>query len=199
MLYGRTGERRFALVNVYAGGMGARSDRDGLSATGFPSGVRCTPVEIIESGSPVVVWRKELRQDSGGAGRYRGGLGQTMEFGHVAEEPFSLSAMFERVDNPAAGRNGGMPGAPGRAYTSTGRQLNSKGSQLIAAGESLMLEIPGGGGFGRAYDREEALVALDVREGRVSREAAAREYGVVVLETGGVDQTATRRARLTRA
>jgi N-methylhydantoinase B len=195
MLYGHSGAHRFALVNVCAGGMGAKHDRDGLSATGFPSGVRCTPVEIIESVSPMIVWRKELREDSGGAGRYRGGLGQTLEFGHVTGEPFSLSAMFERVDNPAAGLDGGAHGEPGRLYTSTGRALNAKGRQSIAIDERLILEIPGGGGFGHAHDRDEALVALDVREERVSREAAARKYGVVVLESGTVDRTATQLAR----
>jgi N-methylhydantoinase B len=103
--------------------------------------------------------------------------------------------MFERVDNPASGLEGGAHGEPGRLYTSTGRALNAKGRQPIAVDERLILEIPGGGGFGHAHDRDEALVALDVREERVSREAAAREYGVVILEGGTVDRTATRLAR----
>lgn len=180
MLYGRGNGRRFALVNAYAGGMGARSDRDGLSATGFPSGIRCTPVEVSESIAPIVVWRKEFRQDSGGPGQYRGGLGQTMEVGHLFDEPFAVSAMFERVINAAAGRNGGAAGAAGQIGTSTGRMLESKGRQLIQPGERLVLEMPGGGGFGPARLRDPEAIASDVIEGRVSRESALRDYGVQV-------------------
>ena len=198
MLYGQNEGRRFALVNVCAGGMGAGHERDGLSATGFPSGVRCTPVEVIESVSPMVVWRKELRQDSGGAGRQRGGLGQIVEFAHIGGESFSLSAMFERVDHPASGLAGGAHGEPGHLHTSTGRQLSAKGRQVIEAGETLILEIPGGGGFGRPQERDPELVAQDVRDARVSREAADNAYGVIVLDDGRVDEAATysRRNRL---
>jgi N-methylhydantoinase B len=192
MLYGRGNSRRFALVNAYAGGMGARSDRDGLSATGFPSGIRCTPVEVSESIAPIVVWRKEFRQDSGGVGQYRGGLGQTMEVGHLFDEQFAVSAMFERIVNAAAGRNGGAAGAAGRIRTSTGRTLNGKGRQLIEPGERLVLDMPGGGGFGAARLRALAAVMNDVTEGRVSRESAAHDYGVQIPSEGslatGVDR-----------
>ena len=196
MLYGQESSRRFALVSVCAGGMGARHDGDGLSATGFPSGVRCTPVEVLESVSPILIWRKQLLEDSGGAGRYRGGLGQSLEFAHVEGHAFSLSAMFERVDHPAAGRQGGNYGAAGHLHTNTGRQLTPKGRQTIEPGESLLLEIPGGGGFGAPHERDPERVGQDVREGRVSHEAALRDYGVVVLEDGTVDAVATRTARL---
>ena len=121
MLYGNEGTA-FSLVNAHAGGMGARVDQDGLSATGFPSGVRCTPVEVTESVSPIVVWRKELLRDSGGAGEFRGGLGQVMEYGHIDDAAFTLSAMFERVANPAQGRSGGQAGAAGKLYTSGGKK-----------------------------------------------------------------------------
>jgi N-methylhydantoinase B len=196
MLYGQEPSRRFALVSVCAGGMGARHDGDGLSATGFPSGVRCTPVEVLESVSPILIWRKQLREDSGGAGRYRGGLGQSLEFAHVEGHAFSLSAMFERVEHPAAGRHGGNYGAAGHLQTNAGRQLTPKGRQTIEPGESLLLEIPGGGGFGAPHERDPERVAQDVREGRVSRDAARHDYGVVVLDDGTVDAAATRTARL---
>lgn len=195
MLYGAGIGESFSLVCAHAGGMGARGERDGLSATGFPSGVRCTPVEVTESVSPMVVWRKELRTDSGGAGRHRGGLGQVMEFGHVDGRPFALSAMFERVSHPAAGREGGLDGEAGRLYTSKGRVLQSKGRQLVEAGETLVLEIPGGGGFGDPRTREPALVAQDVLSGCISRAAAERDYGVIVADDGSVDLAATARAR----
>ena len=76
-------------------------DADGLSATAFPSGVRNTPVEINEAIAPIVVWRKEYRRDSGGPGRFRGGLGQVMEVESLEGAPFAISSMFDRVEHPA--------------------------------------------------------------------------------------------------
>ena len=87
----------FMVMSFHSGGAGARPQQDGLSATPFPSGVRNVPVEVTESITPLVVWRKELRQDSGGAGRQRGGLGQVMEVGSRENAPFGLFAGFERV------------------------------------------------------------------------------------------------------
>ena len=93
------------------GGTGARSDKDGLSATAYPSGVRGTPVEIAETQTPLIFWRKELRPDSGGAGRTRGGLGQIIEIDSGIDEPFDILAAFDRIDHPARGRDGGGDGA----------------------------------------------------------------------------------------
>ncbi len=178
MLYGSRQGEPFSLVNAHAGGMGARPGLDGLSATGFPSGVRCTPVEVTESVSAIVVWRKELLCDSGGAGEFRGGLGQIMEYGHIDDEAFTLSAMFERVSNPAVGRSGGQSGAPGKLYTSAGSTLNSKGKQLIPAGEHLILEMPGGGGIGMVNKRNKTLILEEIKDGLISREAAGSSYGI---------------------
>ena len=177
MLYGETGSK-FNLVNAHAGGMGARVDQDGLSATGFPSGVRCTPVEVTEAVSPIVVWRKELLRDSGGAGQFRGGLGQVMEYGHIEDAEFTLSAMFERVANPANGRADGQAGRGGNLYTSGGKKLNSKGRQKIPAGEHLILEMPGGGGTGNAQHRNKALTLEEIENDLISQEAAEKIYGI---------------------
>lgn len=177
MLYGGTDSASFSLVNAHAGGMGARPGLDGLSATGFPSGVRCTPVEVTEAVSPVIVWRKELLVDSGGAGKFRGGLGQVMEYGHINNEAFTLSAMFERVQNPAEGRNHGQAGKAGKLYTSGNVTLNAKGQQLIPAGEHLILEMPGGGGMGDPLERDRDLVLNEVVDELISPEAACTVYG----------------------
>jgi N-methylhydantoinase B len=195
MIYGDSDDKKFVLVNAHAGGMGARKTQDGLSTTGFPSGVRCTPIEVTESVSPIVIWRKELLKDSGGAGRYRGGLGQIMEYGHKAGLPFILSAMFERVDNPAAGRNGGDMGAPGQVYTNSGRSLKGKGRQSIKKNETLILEMPGGGGYGAAFSRAADQVAEDVLADLVSVDAAHQKYGVSLDEEGRVDETRTQKLR----
>ena len=189
MLYSVGNGMHFALVNAYAGGMGARSDRDGLSATGFPSGIRCTPVEVTESVAPVVIWRKELRQDSGGPGQFRGGLGQTMQVGHLRNEPFAVSAMFERIVNAAKGRDGG---AAGCIRTTADRALEGKGRQSIEPGECLVLEMPGGGGFGPASARDLNAVRDDVIDGRISREGAWRDYGVEILSDGTARPAADR-------
>ena len=133
-----------------SGGAGARPALNGLDATAFPAGVRATPVEITEAGAPVVIWRKEYRPDSGGAGRHRGGLGQTVEVGARDESSFEVLAMFERVQHPARGRAGGGDGAPGIVRLASGGILAGKGLQRIPAGDRLVLELPGGGGHGRA-------------------------------------------------
>jgi len=172
-----SGGTPFNVLSFHAGGTGARPTKDGLSATAFPSGVRSVPVEIVESIAPVVVWRKEYRIDSGGPGRKRGGLGQVMEIASAENAPFSVYAMFERIDHPARGRNGGRDGAPGHVSLASGQILRGKGQQTIPPGERLRLELPGGGGFGDPRERNPEEVAADVRNGLVSAEAAERIYG----------------------
>jgi N-methylhydantoinase B len=166
------------VMSFHSGGAGARPRQDGLSATPFPSGVRNVPVEATEAITPLVIWRKELRQDSGGSGRYRGGLGQVMEVGSREDAAFGLFAGFERVKFPARGRNGGGPGQRGAVSLKSGVELKPKGLQVVPPGERLVIEMPGGGGMGPAAERDPAAVRRDVRLGYLSAEAAKREYGV---------------------
>jgi N-methylhydantoinase B len=170
----------FNVLSFHAGGTGARPTKDGLSATAFPSGVRSVPVEIVESIAPVIIWRKEYRTDSGGPGRLRGGLGQVMEIASAENAPFAVFAMFERIEHPARGRNGGHDGAPGRVSLASGQALRGKGQQTISPGERLRLELPGGGGFGDPRQRDPEKVRADVRNGLVSADAARQVYGVIV-------------------
>ncbi len=168
----------FTTLSFHAGGSGARPGKDGLSATAFPSGVRSVPVEVIESVAPVVVWRKELRTDSGGPGRTRGGLGQVMEIASAEDAPFAVYAMFERIDHPARGRDGGLAGAPGRVGLTSGAVLKGKGYQVVPPGECLKLEMPGGGGLGDPKERLRGQVREDLADGQISPDAAERIFGL---------------------
>ena len=199
-----TGQREdgdpFTYVFFSGGGMGARPTGDGLSATAFPSGIRGVPAEVIESISPVVMHRRELRPDSEGPGRYRGGFGQEMEIGVRSSSPWTLSAMYDRTRCPAQGISGGLPGATGTVRTSDDRDLHPKRQQQIGADERVILSLPGGGGFGVPTERDPALVARDVTDGLVSGERAREVYGVVLTETSqhgerAADAEATGRQR----
>ncbi len=166
-LRGRAENRPFDILFFNAGGSGARPSRDGLSATTFPSGIRSIPVEVCETAAPIVIHRKELLPDT----RRRRPLSrrpcQRIEVGTLDGSPFQLFAVFDRVDNPARGRAGGMAGAPGHVRTLAGVPLRSKGQQTIAAGDGVRIDTPGGAGFGPAAERDPALVAYDIEQGYV--------------------------------
>ena len=187
--------RTWEIYTFHSGGMGARPDKDGHSATAFPSGVRTVPLEASEAVVPIIYWRKELRPDSGGAGRARGGLGQVIEIGSANGESFAIQAMFDRMDHPARGRSGGLTGAAGRISTAKQRPFRSKGLQSIESDDVLRLELPGGGGFGIPCERTVEVVAQDLSLGLISRATARDIYGVVVGHDGSVDVDATRAAR----
>jgi N-methylhydantoinase B len=179
------GGEDFVISMFHAGGTGARPGKDGLSATAFPSGVRNTPVEINETIAPIVIWKKEYRRDSGGPGQHRGGLGQVMEIEHAEGRPFVISAIFDRVKNPPRGRAGGGNGVCGRVRLASGRELRGKGRQAVPAGERLIIEMPGGAGYGVPRARDPEKIAADLRNGLVSPEAAARDYGVALEPAPG--------------
>jgi len=162
---GNAEDRGFMVTSFHSGGAGARPAQDGLSATPFPSGVRNVPVEVTETITPLVFWKKELRPGSGGAGRFRGGLGQVMEVSRRDGHAFGIFATFERIKYPARGREGGRPGAAGRLSLTSGKELNGKGFQVIPAGDRLVVEMPGGGGYGDPATRDAALVERDRRLG----------------------------------
>lgn len=190
--------RAFNVTTFHSGGAGARPRQDGLSATPFPSGVRNVPVEITEAITPLVIWRKEYRQGSGGAGRQRGGLGQRMEIANRDAAAFGIQARFERGVYPARGRSGGGPGALGRLSLGSGESLKTKGLQIVPAGDRLVVEMPGGGGYGDPFARDPAQVARDVRYGLIGAEQAEIDYGVVLTAAGEPDLAATEARRASR-
>ena len=191
------GSKVFNVMSFHSGGTGARPGKDGLSATAFPSGVRNCPIEVTEALSPLLITKKEYRVDSGGAGEFRGGLGQDMEAIHLDGSPFLISANYDRVDFPPRGRDGGMNGANGVVRMGTGKLLRGKGQHTIPAGGCFVIRMPGGGGLGHPHKRDAGKVAADVRAGLVSREAAERDYGVALSADGQVDRAATGKLRAT--
>ncbi len=160
--------RRAEVLMFNSGGMGARPTLDGLSATAFPSGVHTMPIEATEHTGPIVVWRKELRPDSGGDGKYRGGLGQVIEIAPAEGHEFEFSAMFDRVTAAPRGRDGGRDGALGSVMLDDGTVMKPKGWQFVPAGRRLVLKAPGGGGFGDPAKRSEDARAEDRVRGYVT-------------------------------
>jgi N-methylhydantoinase B len=171
-----TGNYGFTMAVTSNGGTGARPMKDGLSATAYPSGVKGTPVEIAESITPLIFWRKELRPDSGGAGRTRGGLGQIIEIESGIGHPFDLLAAYDRIDHPPRGRDGGRDGAAGYVGLKSGKRLKGKGFQEIPPGDRLIVMTPGGAGIGDPKGRDMTLIEADLAEGLVSTEAARAVY-----------------------
>ncbi len=175
---GNAPELQFVTNPIYNGGTGARPGKDGLSTTAFPSGVRTTSTEVNEATAPLLIWRKEYRQDSAGPGEHRGGLGQTVEVAHARGESFVISKMFDRIRHPARGRNGGGDGEPGRVYVKGGDDFRGKGRDVVPPGATLVMETPGGAGMGRVAERDPDRIAADVEAGLVSPDAARDRYGL---------------------
>ena len=179
--------RRNEVLTFNSGGSGARPEHDGLNATAFPSGVMTMPIEATEHAGPVIIWRKELRPDSGGAGKTRGGLGQYMEVGAQEGHEFDIQAMFDRVDHPALGRRGGSAGAPTTIAQDDGTAMNGKGKQFVAHGRRVVMAFPGGAGYGDPSERSIELVKRDLARGYISAETAAKDYNLSSAEIAEVE------------
>ncbi len=178
----------FTLTVFQVGGTGARPSKDGLNAVGFPSGVAGVPAEVIESLSPVVMKRRELRADSGGAGTWRGGLGQLTEFTRRGEGRWSVSSIADRTAYPAPGLLGGQAGATGEVTLSDGTRLNAKALKDLRNGEVVHVNLPGGGGYGDPIRRDPEKVRWDVIEGYITPAAAEKNYGVAIRYSGKPDE-----------
>jgi N-methylhydantoinase B len=184
-----------------SGGMGARPDKDGLSATSFPGNIAMTPIEMLESVTGVFVERKELRPNSGGAGRFRGGLGQDMVFSVDGAGAFDVNTMNDQLRVAPFGLDRGLAGGEG-AYEIDGRQPERpKARMRMEAGVPVVMRLPGGGGYGDPLERRPEAVAEDVSQGLVSPAAARSQYGVIGQESNGawvVDASATAAERTRR-
>ena len=191
---------RFLLADGIGVGYGARPTSEGIDAVYFVAQENY-PVEFLESGYPVRLRRYGVVPDSGGAGKHRGGCGIVREYEILAEDAL-LAVRIDSVRNPPWGIDGGMGGGTGRAIVNPGTPNErllaplSDGNRLVR-GDILRMETGGGGGYGHPFDRPAGKVLEDVLGGYVSREAAARLYGVV-LSGNGVDELATTRARTLR-
>jgi len=169
---------RAEVLTFNSGGSGARPTLDGMNATAFPSGVMTMPVEATEQVGPVIIWRKELRADSGGAGEHRGGLGQYMDVGVHDGHEFHIQAMFDRVDHPARGRQGGGNGAPTHIAQDDGTPMRGKGKQFVPHGRHVRMAFPGGAGYGDPANRSHSDVARDLALGYISADTARSVYGL---------------------
>ena len=170
--------RRAEVLTFNSGGSGARPRLDGMNATAFPSGVMTMPVEATEQVGPVIIWRKELRPDSGGVGRHRGGLGQFMEVGAQEGHEFDIQAMFDRLNHPANGRQGGGMGAPTTIALDNGTAMKGKGKQFVPHGNRVMMAFPGGAGYGPLSERKNPEIWRDLAAGYISEQAAIEAYGL---------------------
>jgi N-methylhydantoinase B len=195
--------RPFLAISQHSGGYGGSAAQDGHSCLCFPNNTSNIPVEVTEGEARIVYVRKELLADSGGPGRNRGGLGQVVEFevldggtpgSRLVESSVRLSGRFEDGTFPVFGRQGGGNGR-GYGLWHNERPVDHGVYRRLMPGDRIRFIISGGGGYGSARERDPERVAEDAREGRVSREAAARDYFVQLDENLNVDVVATLRLR----
>jgi len=178
----------YAFYETQGGGFGGRAGKDGLDGVHVHmSNTMNTPVEVLETAYPLRVRRYELRQDSGGAGEFRGGLGLRRDIqvrGHEAH--FSLLA--DRHQHRPYGLEGGDPGESGGAKLTTGDgetvRLPQKSTHELPPGATVSIRTPGAGGYGDPADRDPEAVRRDLRTEKVSAEAAMTAYGVEALTEG---------------
>ena len=171
---------RFSQVLFGSGGMGASAGRDGLNTTAFPTNSGSGSIEAFEASAPILVWKKDLLADSGGPGRFRGGLGQEVELEVMTDQPVRLSLISDRMKHPAGGLDGGGAGAPALVTLQDGRKPHPKSRSTLAPGDRLRLHLGGGGGYGDPRARDPEAVRRDVADGYVTPEGARRDYGVEV-------------------
>ncbi len=133
----------------YSGGMGARADKDGLSATCYPTGVSAVPVEVLEASIPIEFTRKELAHGTGGSGRFKGGDGQYIGFRMRSGNEWLLNAIPSRLASGAEGLFGAGGGEPGQ-FLINGEDSSEAKKLAMQADDLVLMRTPGGGGSGVA-------------------------------------------------
>ena len=172
----------FNLTLFQSGGSGAWDGRDGRNSSGFPSAVASVPTEVLELSAPLIQRERSLRTDSGGAGHWRGGLGQTSVMSQRGDGEWRVSALVDRTTVPAPGADGGHDGAPG-AVSVDGEPMADQAPHSSATRRAqVRLDLPGGGGVGSPSDRDPQAVLRDVVDGYVSVDAARELYGVTIRQ-----------------
>jgi N-methylhydantoinase B len=190
--------RPFILVDMISGCWGGRPDQDGVDAITNPSqNLSNTPVEVLERQHPVRIEEYGLVPDSGGAGRYRGGLGLRRSYRLLAEEAV-LQLRADRLRFPPYGLAGGEPGGFAGNWLGEDKAMRSVPGKLTTTmhrGELLIHHQAGGGGHGDPFSRAPEAVARDVWNGKVTAAAARTHYGVAVDADGALDSRETQRLR----
>jgi N-methylhydantoinase B len=159
--------RPFATVLFFNGGMGATAQKDGASVMSWPSNISPTPVEVAERDSPLHFRRKALRENSGGAGRFRGGLGEEICFVSKHARPMSIVFLTERIHVPAPGLGGGASGACGEVSIN-GKNVDTRVPHVLQPGDEVVLRTPGGGGYGAHAEREQVASRKDLLQGYIT-------------------------------
>lgn len=168
--------RRFVKMFFMNGGHGARPAEDGPACLSFPSNIATVPIEQFENSVPLLIAEKALMPDSGGAGRYRGGLAQRVSFRVTSDSPVQMTIRHERVRFPPRGLLGGRPGRAGRDYVN-GKLVPAKARIDLAPNDLVCFETAGGGGFGPPAERDRAQIASDLSEGFVTVAGVEADYG----------------------
>jgi N-methylhydantoinase B len=201
VFYGKRSDgRQWHSVIVRPGGMGASSISDGNYVYFFPANAANTPVEIFENDTPLIVEKRELIVDSCGSGKTKGGLGKRVIFKvpddkYAPLPPVNVGMQAGRFTHPPEGLFGGKPGAKAQ-FLVNGVPGNPYGLTQLNPGDVVILDTPGGGGYGNPLEREPEMVERDVMEGYISLEKAKEDYGVVINpETTKVDGEKTRKLR----
>jgi N-methylhydantoinase B len=175
----RTG-RRFVFYDYIVGGIGARRFSDGVSAMSPVFSLENVPIEVQEAEYPVLVERFELMQDSGGAGRTRGGLSLRKDI-RILSTDTQVSNLSDRYRCRPYGVHGGDPGQLGATVLNPGTQeeriLESKGTYMLAPGDVISFRCSGSGGFGPPTARDREAVRRDLQEGYISPDVARLTYG----------------------
>jgi N-methylhydantoinase B len=189
-----TDGQSFATSLIPDGGIGGSAHGDGMSTIRFPGNGSMAPVEILENKAPIRVERKEFWSDSAGAGQYRGGLGQRIEISAQSDLPVQVTLRPNNILYPPPGAAGGKDAVSGRLL------VNGESPPFepldLQRGDSILMELPGGGGYGSPFDRDPQLVLRDVELGFVTVATAQSDYGVVFDEMITLDEEATRALRL---
>jgi N-methylhydantoinase B len=201
VFYGRRHDGRpWHSVIIRGGGMGASSRSDGLYDYIFPANGANTPIEILESDTPLIVESRELLTDSGGPGRMKGGQGRRVVFRvpddeYAPQPPVNLGIQSGRYRYPPEGLFGGQDGVKAR-FLVNGKPGNPYGLTQLNPGDVVLMDAAGGGGYGDPLEREPESVEADVVDGYVSVEGARKHYGVVIdPKTLNVDIAATEKLR----
>ena len=185
VFYGRRKDGKpWHSVIIRGGGMGASASADGHYVAIFPANGANTPVEIFESDTPLIVEKRELLTDSGGAGKMKGGLGRRVVFRIPDDEyapmpPVNLGIQSGRYRYAPEGLFGGKHGAKAQ-FLVNGQPGNPFGLTRMKPGDVIVIDVAGGGGFGDPLDRDPEMVQEDVVQGCVSLEKAREDYGVVI-------------------